>query len=108
MTTTTPTSTPIAANPAAVAVAPARTLGILSLVLGLASLAFGLIFLVPIAAIVLGILALRSEPASKGMAIAGVVIGAVQLVWLFVTGALLLAALPIFAILGSVGAFGWN
>jgi hypothetical protein len=42
------------------------------------------------------------------MAIAGVVIGAVQLVWLFVTGALLLAALPIFAILGSVGAFGWN
>ena len=97
MTTTTPT--PIAP---ATAVAPVRTLGILSLVLGLVSLAFGLFFLVPIAAIVLGVLALRREPASKGMAIAGIVIGGVQLAGLVVTGAALLAAIPFFGFLAAL------
>ena len=100
MTTTTPTPTP--ATPTTVAVAPVRTLGILSLALGIASLAFGMMFVVPIAAIVLGVLALRSEPASKGMAIAGIVIGGVQLSALVLTGAALLAAIPFFGFLAAI------
>lgn len=102
MTTTTPTPT---ITPAPVAVAPIRTLGIISLVLGVASLAFGLVFIVPIAAIVLGALALKSEPASRAIAIGGIVTGAVSL-----SGAILaffgaLALLPFF---GIISAFGWN
>jgi len=99
MTSTLPSVAP------ATAVAPPRTLGILSFVLGLLSLVFGLIFLVPIAAIVLGALALRSEPASKWFAITGIVIGSLQLLWLAISGVVLLAALPFFGILS---AFGWN
>ncbi len=86
-----------------VAAAPQRTLGIVSFALGLGSLAFGLIFLVPIAAIVLGVMALSREPSSKGFAITGIVIGAIQLGWLLVTGAIFLVAFPFFGLLGAWG-----
>ena len=103
MTTTTPA--PAIETPAVATVAPVRTLGVISLVLGVASLAFGLFFIVPIAAIVLGALALKSEPASRAIAIGGIVTGAVSLGGFLIAAASILAFLPFF---GLAAAFGWN
>lgn len=70
-------------TPVAPAAAPARTLGIVSLVLGIVSVVSGFQFIIGAAAIVLGILALRQEPASGKFAIWGIVTGAVSTVGLF-------------------------
>lgn len=56
-----------------------RTLGILSLVGGIASIIFGQTVLIPVAAIVLGFLALNREPLSRSFAIWGIVLGIVAL-----------------------------
>jgi hypothetical protein len=53
---------------------------IASLVLGVASIVAGFTFVVPAAGLVLGILALTREPASRTMAIWGIVLNAVMLV----------------------------
>ncbi|WP_431280161.1 DUF4190 domain-containing protein [Leifsonia poae] len=58
---------------------PARTLSITSLVLGLASIVFSWTFVAPIAGLVVGILALKQEPAGRTMAIWGIVLNAVML-----------------------------
>lgn len=65
---------------AAVSAADARLFGILSLVLGVASIVAGHTFLVPVAAIVLGIIGLRREPAGRALSIWGIVLGSVMLV----------------------------
>ncbi|MFF1635790.1 DUF4190 domain-containing protein [Leifsonia sp. NPDC058248] len=58
---------------------PSKALSITSLVLGFASIVFSWTFFAPIAGLVVGILALRSEPASRTMAIWGIVLNAVML-----------------------------
>ncbi|HAM25833.1 MAG TPA: hypothetical protein DCP11_03795 [Microbacteriaceae bacterium] len=56
-----------------------KTFGIVSLVLGVASIVAGHTFLVPIAAIVLGVIGLRREPASRTFSIWGIVLGSVMI-----------------------------
>jgi hypothetical protein len=74
-TTTAPTQTPAGTT----AAAPTRTLGIVSLSLGIASLIFGANPVLGVAAVVVGIMGLRNEPASKSFSIAGIVTGAISL-----------------------------
>ena len=85
MTTATPTTSqqapfrePDPYAPAAPA-AESRGLGTASLVLGLVSIVASSTFVVPIAGLVLGILALQREPASRTMAIWGIVLNGVML-----------------------------
>ncbi|WP_127793076.1 DUF4190 domain-containing protein [Agromyces sp. LHK192] len=87
---------------------PAETNGfsIASLVLGLVSILAGFTFFLPVAGVVLGILALRREPASRTMAIWGIVLNSIMLagavigaLFMLVVGA---AFLP-FAFLGLDG-----
>lgn len=84
MTTATPTQpqAPFAEpNPYATA-APAeesRGFSVVSLVLGLVSIVAGFTFFVPVAGLVLGIMALQREPGSRTMAIWGIVLNAVML-----------------------------
>lgn len=76
MTSTLPA--PAEATSAPAAVAPTRTLGILSLVFGVAAIVTGFQVMFGVAAVVLGILALQREPASRSFAIAGIVTGAIS------------------------------
>ena len=79
--------------------APTETNGfsIASLVLGLVSIVAGFTFLVPVGGLILGIVALQREPASRTMAIWGVVLNAVMLVGV-VLGGLGVLALGAFAL----------
>lgn len=84
----------------AYAAPPPRGFSITSMVLGLVSILFGFTFLVPIGAVIFGIIGLKKEPAGKGMAITGIVIGgAFMLIWLAL-GALVFSIFG--AILGGV------
>jgi len=71
-------ATEIPTAPAAPVAASAGTYGIMSLVLGLVSIVTGFTFVVPIAAVVFGIMALRREPSSRRFAIWGIVLGGVM------------------------------
>ena len=71
----TTTQTPVS-TPASTAVAT-RTLSTIALVAGIASIVFGQSFLIPIAAIVLGVLGYRQEPYGRSFAIWGIVLGAI-------------------------------
>jgi hypothetical protein len=74
-----------------------RNLSIIALVLGLASVVFGQTFLVPIAAIVLGVMAYRREPTGHAMAVWAIVLGAVMAFGWVVVGVLgLVFAAPFF------------
>jgi hypothetical protein len=55
-----------------------RNLSVIALVLGISSVLLGLTFLVPLAAIVVGVLAYRSEPGGRAFAVWGIVLGAVM------------------------------
>ncbi|GAA1775728.1 hypothetical protein [Agromyces lapidis] len=82
MTTVTDTATqaPYAeARPADAPIAESRGFSIASLVLGLVSIVAGYSFVVPIVGLVLGIMALKREPAARTMAIWGIVLNAVLL-----------------------------
>lgn len=57
-----------------------RTLSIVSLVLGLASIFLGISILVPIAGIVVGVMARKREPAGRTMAMWGIWLSIVSLV----------------------------
>jgi len=63
---------------AAPATATARSLSIVGFALGLGSVVLGQTFLVPIAAIVLGVMGYRREPAGRGFAVAAIVLGSVM------------------------------
>lgn len=66
--------------PAAVPVAQETTgFSVSSLVLGIVSIFASFTFLVPAAGLVLGVMALKREPASRTMAIWGIVLNAVML-----------------------------
>ena len=86
MTTATPTSSQQAPfgdpNPYATNTAPAaesRGFSIASLVLGLVSIVASSTFFVPVAGLVLGVMALQREPQSRTMAIWGIVLNGVML-----------------------------
>ena len=82
MTTTTPTQpqAPFGEpNPYAVPSAETRGFSISSLVLGLVSIVASYTFFVPVVGLVLGIMAVKREPASRTMAIWGIVLNAVML-----------------------------
>lgn len=92
-----PTAPGVGAFPGFGYQAPRRGLSLASMIVGLASILFGFTMLAPAVAVVLGILGLRREPAARGMAITGVVLGGIlflgwALLWVFsivaiVTGA---------------------
>ncbi|MEI5585338.1 MULTISPECIES: hypothetical protein [unclassified Agromyces] len=63
-----------------------RGFAISSLVLGLVSIVAGFTFVVPVAGLVLGILALKREPSARTMAIWGVALNAVMLAGALVAG----------------------
>jgi hypothetical protein len=67
-------------------IAETKGFSIASLVLGLSSIVAGFTFFVPAIGLVLGVLALKREPASRTMAVWGIVLNAVML-----AGALLVA-----------------
>ena len=99
MTTTEATPTTSTTVPATSAVvSPPRTLSIVGFVLGLVSLVTGQAVLLPAAAIVLGILGYRQEPAGRTFAIFAIVLGGLSLFGWMIIGALGLAfALPFMA-----------
>ena len=72
----------------------ATTLSIAALVLGVASFIFGFSFIVPIAGLVLGIMALGREPAGKTLAIIGIVTSALNLGWIIVVALGLALMIP--------------
>lgn len=84
----------------AYAAPPPRGFSITSMVLGLVSIFFGFTFLVPIGAVIFGIIGLKREPAGKGMAITGIVIGAAFMLLWVALGALVFSIFG--AILGGV------
>ena len=73
----TTTRTPVS-TPATTAVAT-RTLSTISLVAGIVSIVFGQSILIPVAAIVLGVLGYRQEPFGRSFAIWGIALGAIAL-----------------------------
>lgn len=71
-------------------VSPPKGFSITALVLGLASIFFGFTFLVPIGALIFGIIGAKKEPSGRAMAITGIVIGSLFLLgWLVFGGAIL-------------------
>ena len=99
-----PYNAPIAYQPV-YATRPSTGLSVTALVLGLASILFGFTFLVPLGALIFGIIALKREPTGKGMATAGVVIGAAfMLFWLAFGGAILAVFFAMMSAVMSAGA----
>jgi len=80
MTTVTDTATqaPYQGQPAA-PVVESRGFSIASLVLGIVSIIASYTFVVPVVGLVLGIMALKREPATRTMAIWGIVLNSVML-----------------------------
>jgi hypothetical protein len=78
--------------------AESKTLSVASLVLGLVSIVAGWTFFAPIAGLVCGIMALGREPASRTMAIWGIVLNIVMLAGTLIVGIIIatlgLAFLP--------------
>jgi hypothetical protein len=81
-------TTPTTPAPAATPVAPVRTISILSLVAAIASIPLGHLFVLPIAAIVLGFIARTREPAGRSLSTWGIVVGFVLLFWWVIVGAI--------------------
>lgn len=85
--------------PDSASTAPATTsttqgLSIASLVLGAASFVFGFSFIVPVAGLVLGIMALRREPTAKTLAVIGIVASALNLGWIVLAALGLALVIP--------------
>ena len=67
------------AAPATPAWAEGRVLSTLALIAGIVAVVFGQTFFVPVAALVLGVLGYRREPAGRTFAVWGIVLGGVML-----------------------------
>lgn len=80
-------------QPAATYVKPEpRGFSVTAMVLGLVSIVFGFTVILPLAALILGIIGLRKEPTGKGMAIVGIIVGGLDLLfWLLLGGAIFAA-----------------
>lgn len=79
-------ASPYAVTPAAASADEQRGFAISSLVLGLVSIVAGFTFVVPVAGLVLGILALKREPSARTMAIWGIVLNGVMLAGIVIAG----------------------
>jgi hypothetical protein len=75
-------------EPTPVAVAAPRTLSILSLIAGIAAIPLGHLFVLPVAAIVLGFIARTREPSGRILANWGIGLGFALLFWWLVVGAI--------------------
>jgi hypothetical protein len=94
MTTTAPALAPTTTND--------RVLGILSLVLGAASIVTGFQLLFAGAGLVLGIIALRKEQNSRGLAIGGIVTSAITLAGAALAALAVLAFVPLALVAGAL------
>ncbi|MGN8026299.1 DUF4190 domain-containing protein [Microbacterium sp. 22242] len=80
-----------------------KGMSIASMVLALVSIVFGFTFLVPIAALILGIAGLRKEPAGRGMALAGVIVSSfILLVWVLILIVFFVVGLSVFGVAVSM------
>jgi len=86
--------------------APARTLSIVALVLGLVSVVTGFQLVFGVAAVVVGILALRQETAGKALAVWGIVTGSLSVLGLVWGTFITLALLPVLGIAALGGYLG--
>jgi hypothetical protein len=86
MTTVTPAPAPVTTGAAAATEVEQRGFAVSSLVLGLVSIVAGFTFVVPVAGLVLGILAFRREPSARTMAIWGIVLNGVMLAGIVIAG----------------------
>ena len=75
----TTTQSPSIATAAPASTFASRPLSTIALIAGIVSIVFGQTFFVPIAAVVLGVLGYRQEPAGRAFAIWGIVLGAIAL-----------------------------
>ncbi|MEY2849385.1 MAG: hypothetical protein RI885_2052 [Actinomycetota bacterium] len=79
--------------------APPRGLSVASLVIGLVSFFLGFTVVLPLVGAILGFVGLRREPAGRGMAIAGIWINGLILVF-----GVILGIVVVLAVLGVIGA----
>lgn len=94
-----PSGQPYYPMPGYLAAPEPKGLSIASMVLALVSVLFGFTFLLPITALVLGIVGLRREPAGRGMAVAGVIIsGLILLVWGILLVVLFIVGFSVFGV----------
>ena len=90
---------PVYPMPAYLVPPPPKGLSIASMVLALVSILAGFTFLVPIAALILGIIGLRKEPAGRGMALTGVILSSlILLVWAIIVVVFIVLGFSIFGI----------
>ena len=89
---------------ATVTAAPVRTLSIVALVLGLVSIVTGFQLVFGVAAVVVGILALRQEATGKALAVWGTITGSLSVLGL-VWGAVLTLTLLPFAGIAALGGY---
>ncbi|MBG6054446.1 vacuolar-type H+-ATPase subunit I/STV1 [Salinibacterium sp. CAN_S4] len=75
-----------------------RALGILAIVFGIASIALGFQFVFAVAGLVLGILSLRREQVTRGLAITGIITSSVTLAGSLFGAAIALAVFPFIAL----------
>ncbi len=85
------------------AVTAPKTLSILSLVAGVAAIPHGHLFVLPIAAIVLGLVARNREPEGRPLASWGIGLGVVLLFWWLIVGALAVTFFLPFAFIQHLG-----
>ena len=97
MTDTTALPAPATARPSTTSYVESKTLSVVALVLGIISVVLGYTFIVPIAAIVVGVLGYRREATGHAFAVWGIALGALMVFgWLIVGFAGLLFAGPFF------------
>jgi len=83
------TSQPDSPHTVYVVQAQPKGFSVTALVLALVSIVFGFTLILPLAALIFGIIGAKKEPAGRGMAIVGIVIGALDLLlWLILGGAI--------------------
>jgi hypothetical protein len=97
-----PAAAPAASSPSSVpsaTYADSKNLSVIAFILGLSSLLLGQTFLVPIAAIVVGVIGYRREPSGHALAVWGIVLGALMAFgWLVVAIIGLALAGPFFLV----------
>jgi hypothetical protein len=94
-----PYANPYADSYATPAYSDSKNLSVIAFILGLSSLLLGQTFLIPIAAIVLGVIGYRREPSGHALAVWGIVLGAVMSFGWFVVAVVgLLFAGPLFLV----------
>lgn len=81
-----------------------RRRSLASLVLGIVSVVFGFTFFLPLVGVVLGVSGARTEPAGRGIAIAGIIVNLVCMAFWIVIILMLVLGLIAFTALSSTAA----